>query len=152
MNQRAVNTNMDMLDREGCLALLGADETGRLAIIDGTRPVIFPVNYVLDGEDIVFRTAPGTKLDHGPRAAVCFEIDAFDRSHRAGWSVVVSGRLEEVTEYNAERFAHMSALPIDPWASGAKEHIMRLVASSITGRRVGGSPPRGAGGAASGSA
>lgn len=137
MSPRAANTGIEMLGRDACVALLEADETGRLAIIDGTRPMIFPVNYVVDGEDIVFRTAPGTKLDQGPRAAACFEIDEFDRSHRTGWSVVVSGRLEEVTRYDAERFAHTSALPVHPWAGGDKEHVMRLVPTSITGRRVG---------------
>lgn len=137
MNQRAVNTGIEMLDREACLVLLDADETGRLAIVDGTQPKIFPVNYVLDGEDIVFRTAPGTKLNQGPRSPASFEIDEFDRANRSGWSVVVSGRLEEVTHYDAERFARTSTLPVDSWASGKKDHLMRLVPSSITGRRVG---------------
>ena len=136
MMQQAANTGIELIDREVCLDLLRADEVGRLAVIDGGRPVIFPVNYVVDGEHIVFRTAPGTKLDEGPRAPACFEIDEFDRAHHAGWSVVVTGRLEEVTRYNGALFARASELPVHPRAEEPKDHLMRLVPASITGRRI----------------
>ena len=134
--QRAANTGIEIIDRDECLALLAADEVGRLAVLDGGRPLIVPVNYVLDGEDIVFRTAPGTKLDQGPRSPACFEIDGFDRPHRAGWSVVVSGRLDELTRYNGDLFARARNLPVHPWADGPKDHVMRLVPSTISGRRI----------------
>lgn len=134
--QRAANTGIEVIDCDECVALLAGDEVGRLAVIDGGRPLILPVNYVLDGEDIVFRTAPGTKLAQGPRSPVCFEIDGFDRAHHAGWSVVVTGRLDELTPYDGELFTRASHLPVHPWASGAKDHVMRIVASTITGRRI----------------
>lgn len=140
MTQTAANSQIELIDHDKCLALLRADEVGRLAVIDGGRPLVFPVNYVFDGEAIVFRTAPGTKLDQGPRAPACFEIDEFDRVHHAGWSVVVTGRLEEVTRYNGALFTRAGELPVHPWASGPKEHIMRLVPASITGRRIAGTP------------
>lgn len=133
--QRAANTGIEVIDRDECLALLAADEVGRLAVFDGGRPLIVPVNYVLDGDDVVFRTAPGTKLDQGPITGV-LEIDGFDRPHRAGWSVVVSGRLDEVTRYNGDLFTRASHLPVHPWADGAKDHVMRLVSSTISGRRI----------------
>lgn len=136
MNPQAANTGIEIIDRDECAALLRADQIGRLAIVDGGRPLVLPVNYVVDGEDIVFRTGPGTKLDHGPRAPACFEIDQFDRSHSAGWSVVVTGRLEEITAYSGALFAHTSNLPVHPWAAGPKDHVMRLVPSSMTGRRI----------------
>ena len=81
-----------------------------MAVLDGHTPMIFPVNYRLDGEAVVFRTDPGTKLDHGPRAPASFEIDRFDREHRTGWSVVVVGRLEEVTPYDAHTMARVRML------------------------------------------
>ena len=77
-------TGIEILERDECLDLLRADEIGRLAVLSGTGPVIFPVNYALDGEAVVFRTAPGTKLDSGPRSPACFEIDAFDRATKSG--------------------------------------------------------------------
>jgi nitroimidazol reductase NimA-like FMN-containing flavoprotein (pyridoxamine 5'-phosphate oxidase superfamily) len=133
-------TGIEVLDEDECLRLLGTEEIGRLAVVDGTTPVIFPVNYVLDGRTIVFRTDEGTKLDRGERAGACFEIDRFDRSTRTGWSVIAAGRLEEITKFDSNALADAKALPIDPWAGGDKAHWMRLNPSRITGRRV--APPR----------
>lgn len=129
-------TGLELIDRESCLGLLAADEVGRLAVVVGGAPTILPVNYRMDGECIVFRTDPGAKLAAGPRAPASFEIDYFDRAHREGWSVVVSGRLEEVTPYDADAFDRVHSLPVEPWAGGEKAHWVRLVPSRITGRRV----------------
>jgi nitroimidazol reductase NimA-like FMN-containing flavoprotein (pyridoxamine 5'-phosphate oxidase superfamily) len=136
MRMRDARTGIEMMDRQLCLRLLAADEIGRLAVVSGGAPVILPVNYVLDDEAIVMRTAPGTKLE-GARGAACFEIDAFDRAHRHGWSVVVTGRLEEVDRYAPRDLAHVRALDVSPWADGERNHWLRLVPSRITGRRVG---------------
>lgn len=132
-----MDTVDERLDRDECLRLLSIEDVGRLAIVQGRTPAIFPINYALDGQAIVFRTAPGTKLDHGPRAPVAFEIDGLDRAARRGWSVVVTGRLEEVTAFDGPAFARVRALDIRPWAHGDKGHWMRLVPGIITGRRVG---------------
>jgi nitroimidazol reductase NimA-like FMN-containing flavoprotein (pyridoxamine 5'-phosphate oxidase superfamily) len=126
------------MDRDECLRRLAGDEIGRLAVSDGGTPTIFPVNYRMDGDAVVFRTAPGTKLDRGPRGRASFEIDEFDREHRTGWSVVVVGRLEEITHYEVRTLERLRGLPVDPWAEGERSHWMRLVPSRITGRRVGG--------------
>lgn len=138
MRLRDARTGIELIDRSLCLRLLGDDEIGRLAVVSGGAPAIFPVNYVLDGEAIVFRTASGTKLDAVGRALACFEIDAFDRSTKHGWSVVVSGRLEEVDEHAATQLARVQALGVSPWAAGEREHFIRLVPDRITGRRVAG--------------
>lgn len=140
MLNRDAHSGIERIDRDACLTLLAHDVIGRLAVVDGSTPVIFPVNYLLDGEDIVFRTDPGTKLDVGPRSPACFEIDRFDRANHTGWSVVVTGRLEEVTHYDARTWDRVRGLAVEPWAGGIKDHWMRLVATSIGGRRVG--PPR----------
>lgn len=129
-------TGIEWTDREDCLRLLAADEVGRLAVVTSGSPAIFPINYVLDGETIVFRTDEGTKLRAEGRAPACFEIDDIDREHRTGWSVVASGRLEEVTQYDAQTLERVHQLPIDPWAGGDKAHWMRLTPDRITGRRV----------------
>ena len=130
-------TGIERLDREECLQLLADDEIGRLAVNDWHTPIMFPVNYRLDGEAIVFRTDPGTKLSRGTWAPASFEIDSFDRERRSGWSVVVVGRIEEVTRYDSATLERVHALPVDPWAGGEKSHWMRLVPDRITGRRVG---------------
>jgi len=136
MRARDARTGIEMLDRDHCLRLLANDEVGRLAVISGGAPVILPVNYAMDGEAVVVRTAAGTKLDAVATPA-CFEIDAFDRSTRHGWSVVVSGRLEEVDGYASRDLARLRSLGVSPWAEGERDHFLRLVPSRITGRRVG---------------
>jgi nitroimidazol reductase NimA-like FMN-containing flavoprotein (pyridoxamine 5'-phosphate oxidase superfamily) len=130
-------TGIEWIDRDECLRLLAGDEVGRLAVVTGGAPAIFPVNYVLDGDSIIFRTDEGTKLRSAGRAPAYFEIDDIDRQHRTGWSVVVSGRLEEVTQFDGRTLQRIQELPVDPWAGGAKAHWMRLVSDRITGRRVG---------------
>jgi nitroimidazol reductase NimA-like FMN-containing flavoprotein (pyridoxamine 5'-phosphate oxidase superfamily) len=130
-------TGLEIIAPDECRRLLATDEVGRLAVIDGGTPMVFPVNYALDGEAIVFRTAPGTKLSVGPRGAVSFEIDAFDRTARTGWSVIVTGRLEEVTEFDAATLERVTELPVEPWTGGDKSHWMRLVPSRLSGRRIG---------------
>ena len=86
------NTSVEWLDRDECLRLLAADEVGRLAVVVGHAPMIVPVNYRLDGDRVVFRSDPGTKVDYGLRSPVAFEIDGIDRAAHTGWSVVVTGR------------------------------------------------------------
>lgn len=132
---------IERLDRDECLRLLAIDDVGRLAIVQGRVPSIFPVNYGLDGESVVFRTDPGTKLDHGPRALAAFEIDGIDHEARIGWSVVLTGRLEEVTRYDGPLYDRVRRVGVSPWAGGDKEHWMRLVPGIVSGRRVG--PPPG---------
>ena len=125
------------IDRDECLELLAGEVVGRLAVVHEGSPAIFPVNYVMDGEAIVFRTDPGTKLDAGPRAPACLEIDAIERDTRSGWSVVAAGRLEEVTRYDSSTWQRVQRLRVEPWAVGEKAHWMRLVPARIAGRRVG---------------
>jgi nitroimidazol reductase NimA-like FMN-containing flavoprotein (pyridoxamine 5'-phosphate oxidase superfamily) len=128
-------TGIEWIERDECLALLAADEIGRLAVTAGGTPLIFPVNYVLDGSAIVFRSAAGFKLN-GSRGKACFEIDGFDHGTRRGWSVVAVGRLEEVTRHDGREHSRIASLDVDPWAGGEKEHWLRLVPDRITGRRV----------------
>jgi nitroimidazol reductase NimA-like FMN-containing flavoprotein (pyridoxamine 5'-phosphate oxidase superfamily) len=128
-------TGIEWLDRQECLNLLAGDQIGRLAVLEGGTPVIFPVNYGLDGTAIVIRTDPGTKLDDGPRSRACFEIDSFDRETKSGWSVVAVGRLEEVSRYDSAH-ERVQGLPVEPWAGGEKAHWLRLVPDRITGRRL----------------
>ena len=124
-------TGVEVIDSDECLRLLRGRRVGRLGIVAGGEPLILPVNYAVRGETIVFRTAPGSKLDLGPRAPACFEVDEFDESMSTGWSVLIAGRLEEIDAGEA------AGADVTPWAPGRREHWMRLVPRRVTGRRVG---------------
>ncbi len=136
MTYASAGTAIEVLDREDCFELLADQVVGRVGLVAGGRPEIFPVNYVFDGEAIVFRTDPGTKLDAAGRGDVCFEVDAFDREFHSGWSVVVHGRLEELTRYLGPAAQRGFALPVDPWAKGLKAHWLRIVPGYVSGRRI----------------
>ncbi|WP_421121746.1 pyridoxamine 5'-phosphate oxidase family protein [Aquihabitans daechungensis] len=134
-------TGIEVIEERECLRLLEGEVVGRLGVLDGGTPLILPINYAMDGRHVVFRTAAGTKADAKNRSA-CFEIDGSDGDRRIGWSVVIRGRLEEVTTFQAGLFDRLAHLP-QPWARGEKPHVMRLVPTSIHGRRVTGNeaPP-----------
>jgi nitroimidazol reductase NimA-like FMN-containing flavoprotein (pyridoxamine 5'-phosphate oxidase superfamily) len=124
------------LSREECLGLLASREVGRVAVVVAGQPIIFPVNYALDGDLVVFRTDPGTKLDHGSFDHVAFEIDEIDPSRKEGWSVVVAGMGREITDALDAASEREQLLPLKPWASGPKEHWIRIISPEITGRRL----------------
>ena len=129
------HSGVEVMDRSACLELLAADQIGRLAVLEGGQPLVLPVNYGLDGESVIFRTAAGTKLDAARRSPACFEIDGFDRPTQSGWSVVVRGRLEEVTTLHGPVFDRIRSLS-EPWVEGERTHVLRLLPSVISGRRV----------------
>lgn len=126
-------TGIEIMGRDECLDLLRHDVIGRIGIVQAGAPVVLPVNYAMDGDEIVFRTAPGTKLDAGHRSRACFEIDQFDRETKSGWSVMVAGHLEEVLPYEIKGETQTE---VHPWAEGKKAYWMRLRPTRITGRIV----------------
>jgi nitroimidazol reductase NimA-like FMN-containing flavoprotein (pyridoxamine 5'-phosphate oxidase superfamily) len=115
-------------------ALVREAVVGRLAVIVGESPEIFPVNHVVDRGTVVFRTARGTKLSAAlENPAVAFEVDGYDAVNGDAWSVVVKGRVEEVREmYDV---LEVIELPIFPWHAAPKPRYMRIDADAITGRR-----------------
>jgi uncharacterized protein len=122
------------LSADECWRLLRTAEVGRLAIGVAGEPEIFPVNFVVDGQDVVFRTAEGTKLAAlTVSSRVAFEIDGYLPDVGEAWSVVVKGwaqRLDHFPEiYAAED------LPLFPWHAGPKQWFVRIRSTQVTGRR-----------------
>jgi nitroimidazol reductase NimA-like FMN-containing flavoprotein (pyridoxamine 5'-phosphate oxidase superfamily) len=131
------HSGIEILGSDECKKLLAQDIVGRVAVVIGATPTILPVNYALDGDDIVMRTMPGSRLDVGQGHAA-FEVDSFDRSNQSGWSVLVTGHLEEVTWYQAKDMARLQKLTVVPWATGDRNLWLRLRPGFISGRIVGG--------------
>jgi hypothetical protein len=127
----------ESLSPEECLRLLATEEVGRLVVVLAGQPLVFPLNYALDGDAVVFRTAPGTKLEAISRSLVAFEVDRWASSCQAGWSVVVEGIAQEVTSADAPGLRErLAALPVRPLATGDRLHFVRIVPMSITGSRL----------------
>ena len=135
------------VDREACGALLESSVIGRFGFCTERGAEILPVNYVMDGDAVVFRTASGAKLEGSWRAEVVFEVDAFDVHGESGWSVVVHGIAQEVTGNDRpDLVRRLAALSLVPWVPGERTHVMRLAPMRVTGRRVGHGTPNGSGG------
>ena len=83
-----------------------------------------------------FRTAPGAKLDAGiMQHVVTFEADDYDAVTGTGWSVLVKGRADLVTD--DEDLARLRASGVRPWSNPTyRMHWMTLHATSVTGRRI----------------
>lgn len=138
MSVVADQTRIQALGPDECRRLLATQQVGRLGFISDGHPDVLPVNYVLDGDTVVFATSPGTKLWAATRSPVAFEVDALDPATRSGWSVVIHGLAQEITALDSivvvER---IRALPLSPWPDFACPNMVRLPATSISGRRVG---------------
>ena len=86
------HSGLGVLPRKECLQRLAKARLGRVAFVSQGDPVILPVNHGMDGENIIFRTATGTKLlAADTEQVVAFEVDGYDADRRTGWSVMVRG-------------------------------------------------------------
>jgi len=137
---------IEILSDAECVKLLGSHDLGRIAVVDReVRPLIFPINYFFDEGVVVFRTAPGTKLDLAPGAHVGFEIDGWDPDQGVGWSVLVKGIAHDITHPRGAPTGRMRYWPVHPVAPGSREHWVGIWANEITGRRFGSVAQRHAG-------
>jgi uncharacterized protein len=126
---------LEILDRADCLGLLGSVPLGRVVFTDRALPAIRPVNFVLDGDDVIIHTPPGSKLAAAMRGAiVAFEADDFDPSGRTGWSVTLVGPARLVDD--ADEIARLSRLPLQPWAPGPHNRFVLISGTFLSGRRV----------------
>lgn len=117
-----------------CWERLEAMSVGRLAVAIAGKPDIFPINYVVDGNCVTFKTGAGTKFAAAALLHdVAFEIDGYEPQARTAWSVVIKGRAHEV-ERMEEVFA-AEDLPLFPWAAHPKPNFVRITPTEITGRR-----------------
>jgi uncharacterized protein len=129
----ALYGNKHLSSAECWEAIRGA-EVGRLGVIIDGHPEIFPVNYTVDGETVVFRTGEGTKLDGALSGnPVVFEVDGYDPGTGRAWSAVLKG--EAGMPESTEDIVETLELPIFPWQGGIKSRYVRIVPDEVTGRR-----------------
>jgi len=131
----ASSTAIDALPEAECLALIKTMSVGRVAYSDRALPVVVPVNFAVDGRDIVIRTARRSRLAGAARGTViAFEVDDIDVPRRSGWSVVMTGRIELVDD--PAEIAGLEKLELDSWTGEGVDVFVRLRADILTGRRV----------------
>jgi nitroimidazol reductase NimA-like FMN-containing flavoprotein (pyridoxamine 5'-phosphate oxidase superfamily) len=129
------SAGLEVLEPSESLRLLGEVPIGRIVFTDQAMPAVQPVNFVVDGDAVLIRTAPGSRLDAAARnAIVAFEVDDIDQDNERGWSVTVIGHAELVTD-EAE-VARASTLHLRCWSPDEYTHLVRIRMEIIQGRRI----------------
>ena len=132
--QRMVMT-IAQLPVDECWRRLAEVTTGRLCFVEAGEPMVLPVNHAVDGHRLVIRTARGTAVHRlADGRSVAYEADALTPVTREGWSVVVRGLIEELTD--EDELARAQALGLHPWASGCRDHYLQLSPWAVTGRQI----------------
>ena len=126
---------LEELTRAECLELLRTHDFGRVALVVEGRPLIFPVNYGMEGDTVVFRTGPGTKLRWAPMRRVAFEVDEIDRDRGVAWSVLVQGAALDVVRAAGGYGRALRSVTVEPAAPGERDHRVAIDGREITGRR-----------------
>jgi uncharacterized protein len=127
---------LEVLSERQCRWLLAQERVGRVAVSDGALATVFPVNYSVVSDEILFFTGEGTKLRAATlNARITFEVDHIDPFAQAGWSVLVVGMAREVTEPVVVAGARASGLR--PWAPGDRARLVALTTELVSGRRIG---------------
>jgi nitroimidazol reductase NimA-like FMN-containing flavoprotein (pyridoxamine 5'-phosphate oxidase superfamily) len=123
------------LDRAECLELLRTVTVGRIAFTERGLPAIQPVNFTVDGSNVIIRTSGGGKLAAAVAGAmVAFEADEVDAATRTGWSVVVMGHASLIRDI--DQLVALAGPDSHPWAPGRSGHVIRIRSERITGRRI----------------
>ncbi|WP_157031901.1 helix-turn-helix domain-containing protein [Kitasatospora cheerisanensis] len=115
------------LDEAECWTRLGSNGLGRLARTGPDGPVVRPVGYLVHDRTVLYRTSPDGVLAPGAGGDAAFEVDRADTELGEGWSVLMIGPLEYVTEP-----ALLAELPQPP----AHGRWVRLTPTTVTGRSI----------------
>lgn len=125
---------LEELSVDECLTLLAGGSLGRLVYMVDSAPQIRPLTYGLQRGSVVFRIGYGDLLDTIHEQHVVFEVDHGDPTVRTGWSVIVRGIAEEI--WRTDDLERARETGLRPWAPGTRDHYVRIIPTSITGRRI----------------
>ncbi|HUL27183.1 MAG TPA: pyridoxamine 5'-phosphate oxidase family protein [Streptosporangiaceae bacterium] len=135
-HQPTDHAGLETLPFDVCLRLLASVPIGRVGFYADGELVVLPVNHAMDGQDVVFRTASGSKLTAAEQQdLVAFEADDYDLQTLAGWSILVTGRARVV--YDEIEASQLNRLNLHPWATTVEHPFwVRIHPTSVTGRRT----------------
>ena len=120
------------IPEESAWGYLASVDVGRIAVFSDSTPEIYPVNFCLDGESVVFRSAPGSKLEKLVLDShVAFEADGW--TDEGGWSVLVRGTAALIED--ADELARLAKAPLRPGVTTVKRNWVRVTPTRITALR-----------------
>ncbi|MCZ2402029.1 pyridoxamine 5'-phosphate oxidase family protein [Paenarthrobacter sp. Z7-10] len=132
--EEALVPKPEILETAECWRLLAEVGVGRLGIVVDGHPDVFPVNFMVEKETVVFRTGDGTKL-HAIEGGgnVALEADSVSAEFGLAWSVIVKGTAAVVERSDA--VLTRIGRSLFPWQGTGQDHIIRISPESVTGRR-----------------
>ena len=125
---------LEVLSWAQCLRLIRRRTIGRVVLSVDSLPAAFPVNYGFLDDDVVFRTAPASKLSAALEGAVvAFQVDRLDPVLQSGWSVLVRGRADVLSD--PDDLIRAGRLGLRPTAPGERPFFVRIRSEMVSGRR-----------------
>ena len=122
---------IEELDAAECWRLLATETVGRVAVTDGSAAHIWPVNFRVRGETVLFRTDRGGKaVDISAHPDVAFEVDGMEKG--LYWSVILNGSAE-LRDADAPGI-HEGRDELVTQNPGVKRYFV-FVVGTVTGRR-----------------
>lgn len=118
-----------------CYRLLAPRGIGRIAFSTASGLMVLPVNYIVAGGTVVFRTGAGSLIGVHGDGAMSFEADHFDLELGQGWSVLVRGEAHRVLQPGELRHLREEC-DLRPWPAGEHDLYVRIVPNQISGRRI----------------
>jgi nitroimidazol reductase NimA-like FMN-containing flavoprotein (pyridoxamine 5'-phosphate oxidase superfamily) len=129
-----VSGRLAAMSEDECRELLRGANIGRVSVTYDALPVIAPVNYVVDGSSIVFRTRrDGMLASACNETVIAFEIDELAADGTSGWSVNVVGVASLLGP--SEQLRALS-LGLVSAAGDDRDQFTRLRMGLVSGRRI----------------
>jgi uncharacterized protein len=123
------------LSDETCADHLAHTTIGRLGVVVGGKPEVFPVCYVYADGSVFFPTNEGTKMHSSLEWPwVAFEIDGLDSDGSSAWSVMVGGQAEEATD--VAEIARVAAMQTVVFRSHGAVRWIKILPTKVTGRQI----------------
>jgi hypothetical protein len=127
--------DVEVLDREHCLALLRTVWLGRLVFTEHALPAVQPVDFRCWRGDVVIRLADPVMLAAvSSNRVVAFESDELDTEMHSGWSVTVVGRAQVITA--VPDLVELSGIFSRPSIGGRHDYYLRIRTDKVVGWRL----------------
>lgn len=132
------HAGLAILPLDDCWRPLASVPVGRIGFQADGEVVVLPVDHIVDGQSVAFRTAVGSKLSAADgETQVVFEADDYDAGRRAGWSVVINGHAQVV--YEDPDIEELNRSGLESWADDAdRPYWIRVWPESVSGRLIAG--------------
>jgi nitroimidazol reductase NimA-like FMN-containing flavoprotein (pyridoxamine 5'-phosphate oxidase superfamily) len=130
------HAGLTVLSFEKCMQLASSQPVGRVAFARDGDIEIFPVNHCVVGQTVAFRTAAGSKLTAAFYGnVVAFEVDTYDAKQHTGWSVLIKGRADLVTDESM--LARLRATRLRTWSPAApRTEWVVIRPDEVSGRQL----------------